>query len=425
MYFCAEFITIPNMKQIFFLLTILLFKGATAQYAKSELSKHSHAIEQSQRKGSIIISLDTLFEKGTPVGLIKMVGEKSMSIRNLEGTELVFVREAERKERSLYTFNGNLAKAFQCETRGAYWSEPENYCKTLLEKGVILNGQLIPEKVGIFIKENGILSSAQQTHFDMVEDSRKYGRIAVSMDTIFQKGERFGIIKKVGADAISVRNLEDKELIYIKKESYKGVEDLVFNTNGQYYSVFLFHSLNKQADVDNYIWGLKGYAEIVINAGLIQGNELDEAAVDRFVLANGMKATQKRENSELSSIFGKTSNNSNENKTSTTTNSGTGYVTRNKNASISLNYDKIEQDFKVIGVVKRSTGMSMSGSKINVIAITFPNGTGVAEAQSELSNDTEWNIMTAKDGKQHHITISIKGMEVEEIARFLIVNNYL
>lgn len=414
------------MKQVFFTFIVFFCQYITAQYSEAQLSRHTRDVEQSQKRGTIIISLDTIFEKGIPVGMVQMSGEKAMSIRNLEGTELVFISESEKNDRSLYTFNGNLERAYQCEVHGSHWNDPQLYAKTLLEKGIISNGQLIPAEVGAFMSEKGILTSEMQSHFRLVEESRKYGRICVSKDTMFNKGERVGIMKKIGYEAISVRNLEDKELIYIKKESYKGVEDLVFNTTGQYYLVFVFHSLNKQAEIENTMWGLKNYAQVLINAGLIKNGELDPEAVDRFVLAHGQKESQKRENSELSSIFGKITSGGNENKSgTTTTNTNSGYVERNKNSSISLNYDKIEQDFKVIGLVKRSSGMSMTGNKINVISISFPNATGVAEAQAEIDKDSEWKIMTAKDGKQHNVTINIKGMEVEEIARFLIVNNYL
>lgn len=414
------------MKKIILLSSIFLLQSLSAQYTKSELAKHRRAVEQSLSKAMTIISLDTIFEKGNPVGLAKIGGENNISIRNLEDKELVFIRKAERKDRSLYTFNGNLTTVLQHEIRGEYWGEMAKYPQILLEKGVILNGQLMEKPLGNFIKENAIFSAAVQSHLNNIDESTKSGRVVVSMDTIFNKGERYGIIKKVGSDGVSIRNLADKELIYLKKESFKGVDDLVFNTNGQFYLTFVFLGLQKQAEVDNsnVFSGLRNHAEMVINAGLIQNGELDTAAVDRFVQAHGTKFSEKRERGEISTILGNATNGDNKS-TQPSNVSAKGYVERNKNAAISLNYDKIEQDFKVIGMVKRSVGMSMTGNKINVIAFSFPNAVGVAEAQAELSNDTKWNVMTPKDGKQHTLTIQIKGMEVEEIARFLILNNYL
>lgn len=84
------------MKQCWAFLFIILFcKTIAAQgISEKEYSKHLKRIQQSKEKAEVIVSLDTIYNRGIAYALLRKVAtaDKDYSVKNLSGNELIYFR---------------------------------------------------------------------------------------------------------------------------------------------------------------------------------------------------------------------------------------------------------------------------------------------------------------------------------------------
>jgi hypothetical protein len=84
------------MKSLYLLVALLFTTGLLAQPTKSDLRKHQKELKKSIHKGTVIWSLDTIFNAGEPVCLAEKVNKiwisYDVSVKGWAGTELIFIK---------------------------------------------------------------------------------------------------------------------------------------------------------------------------------------------------------------------------------------------------------------------------------------------------------------------------------------------
>ena len=96
-------------------------------------------------------------------------------------------------------------------------------------------------------------------------------------------------------------------------------------------------------------------------------------------------------------------------------------IERNRNASLFVFINEIQQDDKVIGTFQENISKD---KKTKTLFIYILNGPRVAEATCEGDDCHTWSIVTKKD-KANHSVISKQGSDRKDIVSYLIRTFYL
>lgn len=241
-------------------------------------------------------------------------------------------------------------------------------------------------------------------HLEKVAKSKEKGTVVLSLDTIFKSGVPYAILKD-------------------KKEFFRVVEYNLFSLNGTELAYIPFECVDKTTDCYyTFVFldsGKKGeikpsfsfdIEEVIVENNLVNDTTLNAKAVDIFVLKHPQKLGLEKRNNQSAS------NNTD----------GIRYemVERDRDAMIQIFGERIEQGFKRIGTVKKTT-WSADGKIGDLLSFYLPNGFKIAEAKQEDVTSDKYRIVTLKDNKFHYIDIDNIAATKEEIAKLLIDKYYL
>lgn len=117
--------------------------------------------------------------------------------------------------------------------------------------------------------------------------------------------------------------------------------------------------------------------------------------------------------------------NNNNNNQNNNTNNNTTLLERNRQSSVSVYGDNVQQDFKEIGRITKNEEMNSSGSILSVFKIFNHQNKQIAEATSEI-NGNILNLVTFKDNDRHTIKANgVLGSEAKkDLAEYLIQRYY-
>jgi hypothetical protein len=251
-----------------------------------------------------------------------------------------------------------------------------------------------------------------EKHRERVAASASKNTALRSLDTIYNAGKPYAILKEKKKESVSsftLMSLTGELLAEIPVLCKKPEEDCYF--------AFIFPKWSSRAEVDEF--GNKA-EKIIIERGLIVNNKLDSAAVQRFVLrypptksgapapvtteAGVMRATKESEIGHEDEVPLKGQ------EVSHTTLIAAG--------------NEIKQANKTIATFSTSTHAD-DGEILRIF--TYYNSAGVktGEATQQETNSRTYRIVTFTDRRNHNVTVNLRGKEAEELAQFLLSNNYL
>lgn len=243
-------------------------------------------------------------------------------------------------------------------------------------------------------------------HLSKIEKSLTGTKVEISFDTLFHNGAPYCIYdegEKMLGNVLdfTIKDLQGNEVIWGKMVTGQEINRPEVVTA---YDLTFIQSSNKALFV-NVIGN--SLARDLVKYKLFQNGQYDAASEKKFVNFHPHQVG-------LSTQLGGQGN------------QGAGQysmVQRNRNAMIQILGKEIKQDFKLIGYVNESR-QSMGGEMVISVTITLPDGTLVANAQNEEVFGHDWNIVTAKDNKNHRLTSSL-GKDKNDIVESLIRLLYL
>lgn len=239
-------------------------------------------------------------------------------------------------------------------------------------------------------------------HHERVAESKEKGRVIVSLDTIFNSGTAYAILKekKVNLQTeYTLSSLLGKELMYIQTEY---VDDAKSASGKTYYKAFIFVGSSSRGEI---VMGGK-VEKIIVEYDLVKDNDINPDGEKKFLLKNPPKYSNKPQ--QVIVVASPQYNT----------------VTRNRSMPIFVSGSEIKQDGKVIGTSTKTNSMNY-GKNNTIISIFLPDGTKVAEAIAEGINPKSFSTTTLKDNRTHSVNTATYGNEVKDIAKYLIDLQYL
>ncbi|MBN2880896.1 hypothetical protein JXM83_02480 [Candidatus Woesearchaeota archaeon] len=245
-----------------------------------------------------------------------------------------------------------------------------------------------------------------KTHQDKISESKLEGTIILSLDTIFNKGIPYAVLKskkKMFVYDYTLYSLKGNELVEITHKCDKEVKNC--------YYLFLFYDNGDIAEVKVFV-GLKIY-ELIVENDLVIDTIINQNSKTKFLMKYPQKYSISDQQPKIVINIGNTNSND-DYKT----------VERNRNSMLQIFGKDIKQDFKLIGKVEKST-KSENGKILRIYSFYLPSGKLVAEATQVDLDSKSFNILTLKDNITRNITINIIGQESKELAIYLSKNYYL
>lgn len=235
-------------------------------------------------------------------------------------------------------------------------------------------------------------------HQAMVRKSKIKRTVILSLDTIFDKGIPYALLKKrkqLPFVDYSLYSLNNENLAFIQSR----------RTSGDYpYYSFKFSESGNVAEIDRY--EKSSLENLIVQNKLINDNKIDPFNETNFLL----KFPQKFSNPGLKTFV-------TDNPEKDVLNSSNVYATviRNREAKFYFKDGKIIQDHKFIARYKIIDSL---------VRFYLPSGLQAAAAEEKVNELGVWNVTSLKDNKKT-VVKSLTKESLEEIIQFLIEKFYL
>lgn len=260
--------------------------------------------------------------------------------------------------------------------------------------------------VFILFSVNNIIAQVSEKemkkHLERVAESKEKENVIVSLDTIFNGGTAYAILKekKVNLQTeYTLSSLSGKELMYIQTES---IDDAKSASGKTYYKAFIFAGSGSRGEI---VMGGK-VEKVIVEYDLVKDSIINPEGEKKFLLKNPPKYSNKPQQVVL------------------VTTAQYNTITRNRTMPIFVSHSEIKQDNKVVGTFTKSTNMNY-GKSTTIIAIFLPDGTKVAESTADGQNPKSFSTVTLKDNRTHSVNTTTYGNEVKDIAKYLTDLQYL
>jgi hypothetical protein len=225
--------------------------------------------------------------------------------------------------------------------------------------------------------------------------SQSNGNVTYRNDTVYSHGKPYCLLKEFkmndGVD-LSMRNLSNDELAYIRYDKFSSAEPAVYRFN--------FKQSGNEVKVNTN--DKNAVASMIVNAELVKdGAAIDAQREEAFVVNNG--GTPKKQE-----VF----------------DSKFRLVSRDKSMPIVVLGDDITQETQKIGNLKEG-GQYINKVFMKQLSVFLPNGQKVAEATYAENNATSARVLTVKDGKDQEVTINPGSKPRKQVLDWLVRNGYL
>jgi len=258
-----------------------------------------------------------------------------------------------------------------------------------------------------------------KSHLKEVAKSKEKGSVIWDLDTVYRSGVPYCIIIEKSHGLLpsdySVKNLDGMELIAVK---YNSVRDpnpnphfpgtVTTSPNISYYTYY-FTDTRNMAEI---AYGKKVY-KTVAEENLIDGDHVNSNEEAKFITMNGMKFSGDDKNQNIQ-VTQQSSNNNN---------SYTNLVERDRNKTITIVNNQVNQDFKVVGSVQL-TQEGDNGKIVKTYSVFLPDGTKIAEGKCYGITAHNWNVITLKDNQSRTVNSSFNNDAID-IVKWLINAYYL
>jgi hypothetical protein len=224
-----------------------------------------------------------------------------------------------------------------------------------------------------------------KTHQKEVAKSKQKNSVVWSLDTIFNKGLPYCIMKKKNKNFLGYYEgdfyaLNGKNVFYAKSMTDAGLltREITMLTTGQ--KAYLDGDLEKG----------------IVEAELFAGDSLNETATNKFLMLHAEKPVSKIAQVAGSVGLGGSSkevvdNNDESNSTQ---------PVRNRQAPILILGDEVQQDFKKIGTIKQVFGVASTNMLYEVFDAA---GRKIADVEGKM-HSTSWQVVTLKNNKMHTVS---------------------
>ncbi len=240
--------------------------------------------------------------------------------------------------------------------------------------------------------------------------------IKIKKDTAFVNGNALCIIKDryLGTE-YRILSLKGKELIFAKLETIG--QTSFFNLS------FLENNVKCEREVA-LSFGKKLVRELYERGALSLTEEgLNADGLKKFLLTHTRKFSEEA-NANPTNDKGGVAQSKQDSNNKEESDSDEPLVERNRSRSVSIMFNKIEQDFQTIGTYKEENAQ-VTGKKITIFS---PKGKPVAELSFKSMSDKEGKIFTFSDKKDYELPVdgSISSSKVmKDFVQLLIDKRYL
>ena len=234
-----------------------------------------------------------------------------------------------------------------------------------------------------------------KVHRKSVADSKKYGTVVLSLDTIFNKGIPYALMRPFSAALIpdySVRTLDEMEFLFLKYLS------------GNYN--FIFTQSQKQVTISKVV--MANIPKMIVDNAFVKNNQLDTVARERFILINQPPPKPKPVVSDPMKYD-----------KSPTDPVGGANPARNNSEKVFLSGVKLTQSSVFIGTIDKNTFIQ-NGVMMEQIIFSSPAGAEVAEATRPSNTSGIWTVRTYPDNRTSAIPSDQFMRDAEIIAEYLV-----
>lgn len=246
-------------------------------------------------------------------------------------------------------------------------------------------------------------------------------------NTILVDGKPYAMMKKKNVGPLRndfiVSSLSGTELIYFKSLirdwtgsgfKYGAYQELYYEAN--------FTASGSQATLKHY--GAKGFANLVVENNLVNGDVIDFEAERRFIqLNNGWMPSMAPAPTEKTPAVVVNINNNTGGSGDNTAPAAAPAAPKSK-SPVTIDGNQIIRDGAVIGKFKQDATSSTYSQKMIIVVVYSEGGEKVAEAFAPATNPQEWNIKTMNDNKTFNILYDAPN-EKEKLFKWLADKNYL
>jgi hypothetical protein len=245
-----------------------------------------------------------------------------------------------------------------------------------------------------------------KAHQTKVSDSKTKGTVVLSLDTIFNAGKPYAILKKVNKNITPdyrLYSLFGNELMDIIRE--RTINEIT-------YYAYIFLQSGKRAEARFY-WDVR-VEKLIVENDLVHDSIINPAGENRFLLKYPPNLSTMQNQQIVNINVGGTPTYTNPYQT----------VDRNRNRMIQIFGSEIRQEQILIGTYNRTTTF-VNGKALDVYSFYLPNGTKVAEATQLDVRSTMVKVVTMKDNFSRTVNTTYIGRGADDLAKYLSTNYYL
>jgi hypothetical protein len=245
-----------------------------------------------------------------------------------------------------------------------------------------------------------------EKHRKAVEQSRSKSKVIISLDTVFNRGKAYCIVKTVTQgyglrDNYDVYDLEEKNIFFAKANKGKDSYDLVF-----------LDSIKRRITTPP----IRYFEDHLVESNFFKNGKLDENAVKKYFLINEENKEKEVKSEEKESLLSQLKI------AAGIGNNNVEIVERNRNGSVFSAGTNLMQNAVIIGTFKRTTNSDIKAQ----ITIMSVNNKVIAEGTcQQMVNCRTVNVLTFKDNQMHVVQLDNDLMIETKIAEFLVKYGYL
>ncbi|MFN4123967.1 MAG: hypothetical protein ACK4GL_11780 [Flavobacteriales bacterium] len=236
----------------------------------------------------------------------------------------------------------------------------------------------------------------KKNHLKAIQYSVDKNTVVVSLDTIFNRGQRYGII---------IRNLQMRNDFDVKSLNGNAAFFITAaNAPAGYLSLRFLDGSNRDATIP-FVFGIERIAEFIVKENLLRTDGINEDAIAVFMNKYPYRERKNIIQSAVSDL-----------------NTTIDESKRNRQLKVYERNNELYQGDFLIGTFKKANENYGTDVK-RVINIYFTNDDHCAKAIFDMGNSNVL-IITTKDKREHYITI--KGVvTAKKIAEYLVSWRYL
>ena len=241
-------------------------------------------------------------------------------------------------------------------------------------------------------------------HLAKIEKSKKKGSVELSLDTVFNAGEAYCLLKPISKMLGSVLQAEAYALnkqgeVYISFEKADA-------TAGIQHNIYRFNFIDAGVKADIPVEMTKNIEDYLVQFKIFSASGINESGMKKMVMIHPSAIKPTQVNINVSGFVAPNN-----------------LLERNRNAMIFVMGNEAKQDNQLIATFERKSEAAR-GTIVQTIQVSNHLGQLVAVATTEGVTSHSWNIITNHDKKWHTVESSL-GKDEKDIIDYLVKSLYL